>query len=89
MYIREKKFKLNFNNFIWTNRNKIWILNVYVFIMFKMKYLINKCNVIQYHNKCGGLIAKVFASILKVKGSNFTNGVFVVNSNKLIEYFLM
>jgi hypothetical protein len=23
MYIREKKFKLNFNNFIWTNRNKI------------------------------------------------------------------
>jgi hypothetical protein len=28
----------------------------------------------------------VFASILKVKGSNFTNGVFVVNSGKLTEY---
>jgi hypothetical protein len=40
----------------------------------------------------------VFASILEVKGSNltngglglnFTNGVFVINSNKLIEYFPM
>jgi hypothetical protein len=28
----------------------------------------------------------VFASILKVKGSNLTNGVFVVNNGKLIEY---
>jgi hypothetical protein len=29
----------------------------------------------------------VFASILKVKGSNLTNGVFMINSGKLIEYF--
>jgi hypothetical protein len=29
----------------------------------------------------------VFTSILKVKGSNLTNGVFVVNIGKLIEYF--
>jgi len=31
----------------------------------------------------------VFASILKIKGSNFTNGVFVVNNGELIEYFLL
>jgi hypothetical protein len=31
----------------------------------------------------------VFDSILKVKESNFTNDVFVVNSDKLIEYFSM
>jgi hypothetical protein len=31
----------------------------------------------------------VFASILKVKGSNFTNGVFVINIDKLIEYSSM
>jgi len=29
----------------------------------------------------------VFASILKVKGSNFINGMWMVNSGKLIEYF--
>jgi hypothetical protein len=28
----------------------------------------------------------VFASILEIKGSNLTNGVFVVNSGQLIEY---
>jgi hypothetical protein len=28
----------------------------------------------------------VFASMLKMKGSNFTNGVFMVNNDKLIEY---
>jgi hypothetical protein len=31
----------------------------------------------------------VFTSILEVKGSNFTNGVFVINSGKLTKYFLM
>jgi len=31
----------------------------------------------------------VFTFIVEVKGSNLTNGVFVVNSDKLIEYFLM
>jgi hypothetical protein len=31
----------------------------------------------------------VFASMLEVKGSNFTNNVFVINSGKLIEYSLM
>jgi hypothetical protein len=31
----------------------------------------------------------VFTSILKVKGSNLTNGVFVVNNGKLTKHFLM
>jgi hypothetical protein len=31
----------------------------------------------------------VFVFILEVKGSNLTNGVFVVNSGKLIKYFPM
>jgi hypothetical protein len=31
----------------------------------------------------------VFASILKVKESNFTNGVFMVDNGKLTEYFSM
>jgi hypothetical protein len=31
----------------------------------------------------------VFASTLEGKGSKFTNGVFVVNGDKLIEYFPM
>jgi hypothetical protein len=31
----------------------------------------------------------VFVSILEVKRSNLTNGVFVVNGGKLIKYFLM
>ncbi len=54
-----------------------------------MKYLINKINVKHYHNKCGGLMVEVFACILKVKGSNLSNGVFVVNNDKLIVYFFM
>jgi hypothetical protein len=29
----------------------------------------------------------VFASILKVKGSNLTNGVCVVNNGKLLNFF--
>jgi hypothetical protein len=32
---------------------------------------------------------RVFASILEVKGSNFTNGVFVVNNGKLSKYSSM
>jgi hypothetical protein len=31
-------------------------------------------------------MVEVFISILKVKGSNLTNGVFVVNNGNLIEY---
>jgi hypothetical protein len=31
----------------------------------------------------------VFSSILNVKGSNFTNGVCMVNNGKLIEYFII
>jgi len=31
----------------------------------------------------------VFLYILEVKGSNLTNGVFVINSGKLIKYSLM
>jgi hypothetical protein len=34
-------------------------------------------------------MVRVFAFILKVKGSNFTGGVCVVNSDKLTKYFLI
>jgi len=35
-------------------------------------------------------MVRLFAFILEVKGSlNLTNGVFVVNSDKLIKYFFM
>jgi len=54
--------------------------------MFKMKYLMNRMNVTHYNNKCFGLMVGVFASIPEVKGSNPTNGVFVVNSGKLTKY---
>jgi len=40
-------------------------------------------------NKCGGLMVGVFDSIIKINGSNFTNGVFKVNNGKLIEYYPM
>jgi hypothetical protein len=33
-------------------------------------------------------MVRVFVFILKVKGLNFINGVFVVNNGKLTEYFL-
>jgi len=54
-----------------------------------MKYLINGMQCDHYHNKCDGSMVRVFTSILEVKGSNFTNGVFVVNNGKLTEYFSM
>jgi len=46
MYVIKFKKKVNSNHFIWQNRNNIWIFKFYVFIMFKMKYLIYKmqCN---------------------------------------------
>jgi hypothetical protein len=34
-------------------------------------------------------MVKVFASILEIKGSNLTNGAFVVNNGKLTKYFPM
>jgi len=34
-------------------------------------------------------MVRVFTFILKVKGSNLTSGVWVVNSGKLIEYSLI
>jgi hypothetical protein len=54
--------------------------------MFKMKYLINKmqCNILS--QQVGGLMVGAFASILKVKRSNLTSGVCVVNNGKLIGY---
>jgi hypothetical protein len=54
--------------------------------MFKMKYLINRMQFNFYDNKWGGLMVGVCTSILKVKGSNFTSGVCVVNNGKLIQY---
>ncbi len=34
-------------------------------------------------------MVRVFAFIIKVKGSNLTNGAFVINNSKLIKYFPM
>jgi hypothetical protein len=54
-----------------------------------MKYLINK---IQYNilsQQVGGLMVGVFASILKVKGSNLTSDVCIVNNDKLTKYFFI
>ncbi len=70
------------------NLNKIWIFKVYVFVMFKMKYLKIKCNVTYYH-KWGGLMVGVFTFILKVKGPNLISDVCVINIGKLIEYSLI
>ncbi len=44
-----------------------------------------QCNTLS-HNKCGG---KNVAYVVKIKGSNLTNSVFVVNNGKLTEYFPM
>jgi hypothetical protein len=41
----------------------------------KMKYLIIECNVTYYYIKWSGLMVRVFASILEVKGSNLMGGV--------------
>jgi hypothetical protein len=48
-----------------------------------------ECNVKYYHKKRGDLMVRVFAFIIKVKGSNLTNGAFVINNSKLIKYFPM
>ncbi len=42
MYIIKKKLKKTWMISFEQNLNKIWIFKVYVFVMFKMKYLINK-----------------------------------------------
>jgi hypothetical protein len=42
MCIIEKKFKINSNHSFEQNLDKIWIFKFYVFVMFKMKYLINR-----------------------------------------------
>ncbi len=42
MYIIEKSLKLKFNISFGQNFNKIWTFKIYVCVMFKMKYLINK-----------------------------------------------
>ncbi len=55
--------------------------------MFKLKYLMNRM-------QCDTLLQQVWwlhgkGVFLKVKGSNLTNGVFVVNSGKVTEYSFM
>jgi hypothetical protein len=45
-----------------------------------------KCNLTYYHNKWGGLMVRVFASILKVKGSNLMIGVICGNIGNLTEH---
>ncbi len=56
--------------------------------MFKMNYLINRmqCNTSQ---QVWWFDGRTICFHLHVKGSNSTNGVFVVNNGKLIQYFLM
>jgi hypothetical protein len=51
-----------------------------------MKYLINRmqCNILS--QQMGWLDVRVFVSIIKIKGSNLSNGVYVANSGELIEY---
>jgi len=48
MYIIKKNKKWTWIISFEQNLNKIWIFKVYVFVMFKMKYLINKmwCNIL-------------------------------------------
>jgi hypothetical protein len=58
-------------------------------LMFKMKYLINKMHYNTLSQQVWDLIIGVFISILEVKGSNLTNGVFVLNNGKLTKYFSM
>jgi hypothetical protein len=48
-----------------------------------------ECNLTYYNNKWGGLMVRMFASILEVKGSNLTSGVCMINNGKLTEYSLM
>jgi hypothetical protein len=56
------------------------------FVMLKMKYLINRMQCNTLSQQVWWLDGKGVVYILKVKGLNFTNGVFVVNSDKLTEY---
>jgi hypothetical protein len=42
MYIIEFLKKINQTISFDQNLNKIWIFKIYVFVMFKMKYLVNK-----------------------------------------------
>jgi hypothetical protein len=67
-----------------THVYKIWIFKIYVFVMLKMRNLINKmqCNILSEQMGC--FDGKMFASILKLKGSNFTSHLWVVNNGKLI-----
>ncbi len=54
-----------------------------------MKYWINRMQCNTLSEQVWGLMVRVFVSTVEVKGSNFTNGVFVVNNGKLTKYFLM
>jgi hypothetical protein len=86
MYIIQILKKINSNHFIWKQFQFEWIFRFYVFVMFKMKYLINRmqCNILS--QQMGWLDVRVFVSIIKIKGSNLSNGVYVANSGELIEY---
>jgi len=57
--------------------------------MFKMKYLISRLQCNTLLQQVWWFDGRVLTSILKVKGLNFTNGVFVIISGKLTKYFPM
>jgi hypothetical protein len=55
--------------------------------MFKMKYLINRMQCNTLSQQMWWFDGRVVC-LLEVKGSNLANGVFVLNSSKLTEYFV-
>jgi hypothetical protein len=88
MYIIEKINKTLMISF-GQNLNKIWIFKFFVFVMFKMKYLINKMQCNTLSKQMWWLDGRGVCLHPKGQISNLTNGVFVVNSGKSIEYSLM
>ncbi len=68
------------------NFNKIWIFKVYVFVMFKMKYLINKmqCNILS--QQVGWFDSRGVYFHPKNLSDQTSQMVCAVNSGKLIEY---
>jgi hypothetical protein len=61
------------------------VIEVYVFVMFKMKYSINtmQCNILS--QQVGWLDGRGVCFHPKVKGSNLTIGVCMVNNGKFIK----
>jgi hypothetical protein len=83
------KFQPSNKSFQSQNLNKTWIFKVYVFIMFKMKYLINRLQCNTLSQPVWWLDGKDVCHHTKGQGINYTHGVFMVNNGKLTEFFYM